>query len=247
MLLEPVRAKKAPVVVLDGYGASINVEDGYLVIRDGFGPKADRGETRFARGRTSLNRIVVRSPADAISFAALDWCHRMEIPIAVIGSDSRLLSCHISTPASDGPLKRAQAVAAVTEHAIPIAQQLLRKKFEAQLHAINVELPSVFEIAPNGESVSTAFAEIQRSIDALPQDENLAVLLSREGYAARIYRGMLIGRPVPWRDWTKARLPNHWLRISLREFGAKEKVRDATDPSTHYSITTTRSSKLRCA
>ena len=223
-------SQRAPVFVVDGYGASINVEAAHLVIRDGFGRKAERRITRFARARSRLKRLVVRAPAGTISFSAIDWCHRLGIPIAVLGSDSRLISCHISTSESDGPLKRAQAIVAVTEDAIPIARALLIKKFKAQLQAVKVELPRLGLVELDSEQLFAADREISAAVANLDQDDNLAALLSREGYVARVYRNLLIGAALPWRDWTTNRIPQHWLSISPRDSGNKGKVRDATDP-----------------
>lgn len=222
------RANATPIIVVDGYGASITVENSHLTIRDGFPPK--RREIRLPRGRCKTTRIIARAPAGMLSFAALDWCSRMAIPIALLGSDGRFISCHMPAAAPDGPLKRAQAIAAVTEAGIGIAQRLLRSKLESQLAAIRVAFPGLGIVDSGTPAAQRAAREIETLIEALPRDTELRDLLAHEGYAARLYWELLSGEPLAWAAWAMKRVPEHWLRIWPREYGTKERVRNATDP-----------------
>ena len=220
-----------PVFVVDGYGASINVvERGHLIIRDGHGPAAARRTTKFSRGRTKLRRLVVRSPGGIISFAAIDWCSRMGVTIAYLNSDSRLLSCYVPDRTSDGPLKRAQAIAGVTDDGVAAAQSLLRRKFKSQIDAIEAELPDLGIIDRADPRRARALREISAIVGSLDKDRELRDLLAHEGYAARTYWELLAGALLPWPGWTKKRIPEHWLRVWPRESGLKTRVRHATDP-----------------
>ena len=96
------------VLTVDGYKASLFVERGHLVIRDGFPSEGQVRETHFPRGRCEVERIVIRAPGGTISFPAIDWCARMGIAISFVASDSTLLNCLIPEAPHDGPVKRAQ-------------------------------------------------------------------------------------------------------------------------------------------
>ena len=229
MQSDPItRSAGTPIIVVDGYGASITVDKAHLAIRDGFPPK--RREIRLSRGRSKTTRIVVRAPAGVLSISALDWCGQMGVPIAILGSDGRLISCHMPAAAPDGPLKRAQAIAAVTDAGVGIAQRLLRIKLESQLAALRGTFRDLGIVDPGAPAAKRAVREIQARIDALPKDTELRDLLVHEALAARLYWELLTGEPLPWAAWAMKRVPEHWLRIWPRDYGAKDGVRDATDP-----------------
>lgn len=217
------------ILVVDGYGVSLNVEGGHLVVRDGFGPASKRRTIMVPKGRSKISRIVIRAPAGTLSLAALDWCNQMDIPIAVLASDSRIASCHVMPSRSDGPLKRVQAIAALMEEGVEIARELLRSKLRSQISAIESDLPALGASGAPGIA-GKAIAEIASALEKLALDTELRDLLSREGYAARMYWTVLTGAILPWPDWTHKRIPDHWRTVSPREYGRRENVRDATDP-----------------
>ncbi len=222
--------KEGSVFVVDGYGVSVNVERGHLRVCDGFPAEGARRDIRFPRGRCEVERIVIRAPDGYVTLTALDWCNRMGITIAFLGSDSRLINCLIPDGPHDGPLKRAQGVAAVMEDGVTIAQALLRRKFEAQMRAIEVELPRAGAGHGSEAERKGAIAEIKRISDGLPQDTELRDLLSREGRVAQIYWTALAGTQLPWRNWALKKIPDHWRQVWPRESGGRSRVRDARDP-----------------
>ena len=68
---------------------------------------------------------MIRAPGGPISMPAVDWCARMGIAISFVASDSALLNCLIPDAPHDGPIKRAQAISAVTDDAMVLARHLL--------------------------------------------------------------------------------------------------------------------------
>lgn len=53
--------------------------------------------------------------------------------------------------------------------------------------------------------------------------------MTREALAAQSYWKILSGTALPWPDWTKRRIPEHWTKISSRATGHRL-MREATDP-----------------
>ncbi len=206
------------VLIVDGYGVRLDVERGHLIVRDGFPSDGTTRETRFPRGRCEINRIVVRASAGNVTIAALQWCQRMGIAFAFVGSDSRLINCLVPDGPHDGPLRRAQAVSGVTDDALMLARWLLRKKLESQL------------VALGRTAADNARSEIQATMTAIERDETLTVLLSHEAYAARLYFDSLVGTELPWPDFALKRIPSHWRFVSIRDSGGRNRVRDAKDP-----------------
>lgn len=59
------------IVTLFGYGASLRVDRGHLILEDGVGPRRRYG--RFARVRHGIKRVIAIGSDGSASFAALRW------------------------------------------------------------------------------------------------------------------------------------------------------------------------------
>jgi CRISPR-associated endonuclease Cas1 len=216
------------ILVIEGYDARLYVERGHLVVRDGFPNEGQLRETHFPRGRCAVERIVIRAPGGTVSMEAIDWCARMGIAVSFVASDSTLLNCLIPDAPHDGPVKRAQAVSAVTDDALPLARYLLTNKMEAQIAAIERDFGQVG--IGSDSSRKGAVAQIRSCIESLNQAQTLVDFLTLKGRAAQIYWHLLVATPLPCREWALKRIPAHWAAISPRTNGRRERVRDATDP-----------------
>ena len=216
------------VLVLEGYDARMYVERGHLVTRDGFANEGKVREIHFPRGRCSIERIVIRAPGGTVSMESIDWCAHMGIAISFVASDSTLLNCLVPDAPHDGPVKRAQAVAAITDDAVNLARYLLGKKMDSQIQAIERDFPRLGIVNVLGKS--TATAQIHACKASLMETTTLADFLALEGRAAQVYWDLLVETPLPWRPWALKRIPAHWAAISPRTNGRRERVRDATDP-----------------
>src|SRR5580692_678535 len=144
------------VLVIEGYDARLYVERGHLVTRDGFANEGSVREIHFPRGRCAIERIIIRAPGGTISMSAIDFCSRMGIAISFVASDSTLLNCLVPDAPHDGPVKRAQAVSAVTDDALALARYLLGKKMDAQIHAIERDFQRLGIGTVSGNSTSAA-------------------------------------------------------------------------------------------
>ncbi|MGC1758021.1 MAG: CRISPR-associated endonuclease Cas1, partial [Candidatus Cybelea sp.] len=216
------------VLVLEGYDARLYVERGHLVTRDGFANEGKIREIRFPRGRCSVERIVIRAPGGTISMEAVSWCASMGIAISFVASDSTLLNCMVPDAPHDGPVKRAQAVSAVTDDALALARYMLTKKMDSQIAAVERDFERL--VIGSDPARKTAVAQIRSCIESLNQAQTLVDFLTIEGRAAQIYWDLLVATPLPWREWALKRIPAHWAAISPRTSGRRERVRDATDP-----------------
>jgi CRISPR-associated endonuclease Cas1 len=217
---------KESILVVEGYAASLNVDRGHLIVRDGF-TQQDRREIHFPRGRCEVQRIVMRAPGGTISMEAINWCSHMGIALSFVDSDSRLLNCMIPDMPHDGPVKRAQAISAVTDDAVNLARYLLAKKMDSQIQAMERDFPRLGVGTVSGKSKSTA--QVQACKERLLGATTLLDFLALEGRAAQVYWDVLVESPLPWRPWALSRIPAHWAAISPRASGKRGLVRDATD------------------
>jgi CRISPR-associated endonuclease Cas1 len=217
------------LLIVDGYGASIGVDRGHLNVTQGSFGDTPPSNLKIARGRSHLSRLIIRAPVGSISLSAIDWCNRMNIPIAFLGSDSRLLNCLMPDQAHDGPIKRAQALAGTTDSALGLARWLLKWKFDSQVTALQRDFTRFPAFKGREAHCAQAVREIKGCEELLQADSTLVALLSREAQAAQAYWRVLAGTSLPWPEWTKRRIPDHWLTISPRSTG-RRLMREATDP-----------------
>ena len=129
----------------------------------------------------------------------------------------------------DGPVKRAQAVSAVTDDALRLARYLLAKKMDSQIQAIDKDFPrlGIGNVSPRGLRQPPKSTRVKR---LLRKTQTLVDFLALEGRAAQVYWDLLVETPLPWRPWALKRIPAHWAAISPRTSGRRDRVRDATDP-----------------
>ena len=84
------------VAVVDGYGVSLRVERGHLVIRDGIGQQ--RRERRLNRASTTITRVLILGHAGLVTLEALRWCLDVGIMVSQIDAASGLAGLLRDTP-----------------------------------------------------------------------------------------------------------------------------------------------------
>ncbi len=192
-MMQPMQGAQSNVLVVDGYNALLKVERGHLVVRSGFTSEEAR-EVHFPRGRCGVERIIVRAPGGTISMEAINWCAAMGIAISFVASDSSLLNCLVPDAPHDGPVKRAQAVSAVTDDAVDLARYLLAKKMDSQILAIDRDFSRLG--IGNVSARSTATAQVHACKASLMETSTLVDFLALEGRAAQVYWDLLVETPL---------------------------------------------------
>src|SRR3954466_4710505 len=97
------------VLVMDGYGISLNVSRGHLIIRDGIG--RHRRERRLPRAQRTVRRIVILGHTGHITLEAIRWCHDTGIALIQLDPDGPLLLTSTPPGRDDARLRRSQAAA----------------------------------------------------------------------------------------------------------------------------------------
>src|ERR1022692_954960 len=176
-----MRPNEPRVLLVEGYNAALTINRGHLVVRDGFPADEGMRELWFPRGQCVVERIIVRAPAGTVSVGSIDWCHRMGIALAFVGSDSRLINCLMPDSPHDGLIKRAQAVAGLTDFAIEPCRWLLKRKFASQIEGIT-SLWRFFASEMNPEiGAKICVVEIRKCEAELSACDTLDRFLSLEG------------------------------------------------------------------
>ena len=118
------------VVTLFGYGVSIRVERGHLILEGGIGPDRLRG--RFPRVGHGLERVVAIGNDGYVSLAALRWLADQNAAFVMLDRDGSVLLTTGPVRSSDAKLRRAQARANDTGAAERISRALIHEKLIRQ-------------------------------------------------------------------------------------------------------------------
>jgi CRISPR-associated endonuclease Cas1 len=191
------------VVTLFGYGISVRVERGHLVLEDGIGP--NRRYSRFAKVGHRLKRVVVIGSNGYVSLAALRWLADQNTSFVMLERDGRVLATTGPVSPSDVRLRRAQAVAHQSGIALPIARELIDQKLQGQAHLIEKHFRN-----------SIAVEGIVRARKRLANAESRDDIRSCEAQGAQLYWKAWHELPVNYPRIDLPRVPDHW-----RVFGSR--------------------------
>src|SRR5215471_4950696 len=118
------------VVTLFGYGTSVRVDRGHLILEDGIAN--DRRQARFPRVGHGLERLVVIGSDGMVSLAALRWLADQSAAFVMLERDGSVLAITGPVRPSDAKLRRAQARADESGAALQIARGLIHHKLLGQ-------------------------------------------------------------------------------------------------------------------
>jgi len=191
------------VVTLFGYGTSVRVDRGHLVIEDGIA--SDRRQARFPRIGHRLRRLVVIGSDGMVSLAALRWLADQDASFVMLDRDGSVLATTGPVRSSDAKLRRAQSLALLNGAGLRIARDLISKKLTGQE---NVSRHKLLD--------SSTADTIARYKGDLPQADSISTIRLIESQAARAYWSAWRTLPVNFPKSDLPRVPDHW-----RSFGAR--------------------------
>jgi len=192
---------KSSVIMLSGYGVSLTVSRGHLVVSDGIGVEQRSG--RISRIDKQLKRIIVIGRSGFISFDAVQWLNDTGTPFIQMDYDSNILLINTVSSGERITLRRAQALAPYTETGIAVTRYLLEQKLAGQSKTIE------------GIDRQTS-QDIQRLARQLADLHTIDELRSIEGYAAACYWPTFAARSFPFIQRDSKNVPYHWRTIGAR-------------------------------
>jgi CRISPR-associated endonuclease Cas1 len=191
------------VVTLFGYGTSVRVERGHLVLEDGIGN--DRRQARFPRVAHGLRRLVVIGSDGMVSFAALRWLADQDASFVMLERDGSVLATTGPVRSSDAKLRRAQSLSLSNGTALRIARELIRRKLVGQEQVARHKLLD-----------SSTADTITRFTVELSQADNISTIRLIESQAARAYWSAWSTLPVNFPKNDLPRIPEHWRSFGTR-------------------------------
>jgi CRISPR-associated endonuclease Cas1 len=215
--LSDVLTPRNGVLTLFGYGISLRVERGHLVIEDGIGK---RRTARFSRVRHGIQRVVVIGSDGFVSLAALEWLAVQGAAFVMLERDGKVLATTGPVRPSDARLRRTQALAHHSGLALRIARELIHQKLVAQ--------QKVIEKYFNNSVVVQRIANARdRLVEAKSSDE----IRSFESQAALAYWSAWHDFPVAYPRTDLRRVPEHWKTFGTRVSPLTNSPRYAVNPA----------------
>jgi CRISPR-associated endonuclease Cas1 len=208
---------KHGVVTLFGYGISVNVDRGHLILKDGIG--TDRQEGRFGRVRHGLRRLVIIGSDGFVSLAALRWLADQDASFVMLDRDGSVLATTGPVRGSDSRLRRAQALAHQSEKAVGIARELIAQKLTGQERLAR----EILRDAPCANLIASARV-------ALAETETIAAVRLLEAQAAQAYWSLWRTLPVNFPKKDLRRVPEHWRTFGTRKSPLSGSPRLAVNP-----------------
>jgi CRISPR-associated endonuclease Cas1 len=204
-MAEPIVPRNG-VVTLHGYGISVRVDRGHLILEDGIGPVRRHG--RFPKVNHGLRRLIVIGSDGAVSFSALRWLADQDAAFAMLERNGSVLATTGPVRPSDSRLRRAQSLAHQTGAAVHISRGLISQKLEGQERIVRDSLQDA-NLADKIASFRSLLAKAN-TIEAIRQ---------LEAQSAQAYWSAWRDLPISFPTSDYPRVPEHW-----RTFGTRKSV-----------------------
>jgi CRISPR-associated endonuclease Cas1 len=214
---QPVQVQSG-VATLFGYGISVRVDRGHLILEDGVGP--NRRLSRFAKVGHRLKRIVVIGADGHVSLAALRWLADQDASFVMLDRDGTVLTVTGPIGPSDARLRRSQSLAHESGASVRIGRELISQKLEGQ--------ERVVRDAFRDSSICQAIASI-RSL--LSTANTILAIRQLESRAAQAYWFAWRTLPLNFPTADLRRVPEHWRTFGTRKSPLTGSPRLAVNPA----------------
>lgn len=206
------------VLTLYGYGISVSVDRGHLVLKDGIG--SDRREARFARVRHGLRRLIMIGSDGFVSLAALRWLADQEAAFVMLDRRGSVLATTGPVRPSDARLRRAQALAHQSGAALTISRELISQKLNGQEEIAR----DVLQDEPIAKLIASARVDLAKT-------ETIGAIRLLESQAAHAYWSLWRTVPVMFPAYDLKRMPDHWRTFGTRVSPLTGSPRLAVNPA----------------
>ena len=191
------------VLTLFGYGITIHVDRGHLILKDGIG--SARREARLSRVGHRLRRLVVIGADGMVTLAALRWLADQNSAFVMLDRDGSVLAITGPVRPSDARLRRAQALAGKSGAALEIARELISQKVAAQE-----------KLARESLLDETAAKLIGQIFPLISNAHSIEAVRLLEARAAHAYWGAWRNLPINFPKKDLHRVPDHWRTFGTR-------------------------------
>jgi CRISPR-associated protein Cas1 len=204
------------ILLLSGYGISINVDGGKLHIKDGHDEdKPDPKEYVFKPKFIDLDNIVLYGHSGNITLDAIKWLTKQNIQITVLNWDGRLLTTIMPPESKQSITRMAQYRAHGNGQRVDIAKKIIDAKIRNSITVLNWLGERYREVADSKEQIMN---DIRVNWSQLAKATTVKQVMGIEGMVARVY-------------WdTIAKVIDDRLEFDGRVYGKTFRPMGAVDP-----------------
>jgi CRISPR-associated endonuclease Cas1 len=213
----PIKPQQG-VVTLYGYGGSMRVDRGHLILEDGVGPNRRYG--RFARVRHGIKRVVAIGSDGWVSLAALRWLADQDAAFVMLERNGKVLATTGPVRPSDARLRRLQSLSHESGIALKIARELIVQKLLAQERVVGM----FFKESPSSRVIVDAHRSVVRS---KTNDD----IRRWEAKGALAYWSAMRDVQANFSKADALRIPEHWKRFGSRVSPLTNSPRLAVNPA----------------
>ena len=211
-------AARSGVITLFGYGISVRVDRGHLILSDGVGDERRQG--RFARVNHGIQRIVVIGSDGNVSLAALRWLADQKAAFVMLERDGSVLATTGPVRSSDARLRRAQACADSSGAGLLITRELIDKKIAGQERLVRERLRKI--------GAADTIARYRTQLNAAKTVQEIRGL---EALAAQAYWDTWHDLDLNFPRADLPRTPEHWRKFGTRKSPLTGSPQRATNPA----------------
>jgi CRISP-associated protein Cas1 len=201
-------------LILTGHGMRLNIDNGALVVRNGFTHYPQKQEqSRFFPGdRNSPSRIVVVDGSGGLSFDVLTWLSDQNIPLIKIDWRGEVVSVLGGIARADPRRVQEQVKAQMGNRALEIAKRIVHQKIVNSIETLKTALP----VSPvRLQAISKLQGEATQLAKHPPK--SIATLLGLEGRVARTYFRSWQSLPLRWKGIGRHPIPDDWSYVGQRQ------------------------------
>lgn len=202
-------------LILCGHGASLRIQDGTLLVRNGFTHfPQQREEFRFFKGSAELpSQIVILDGSGHLTFDVLNWLSEQKIHLSRISWNGEVVCVIGGQGYVANPENVRWQIEARNDHKKRMAWciELIAQKIESSLRTLHAAVPAS---PARDRAIAYCKGELADLFDCPPRaiDE----LLGIEGNCAVAYFRALREIPIYWRGTSKKPIPEGWRYVGAR-------------------------------
>ena len=227
-----LRQRNPAPMILCGHGVSMRIENGSLVIRDGFThyPQQQAQYRHFPRDLDLPTRILLLDGSGTLSFDVLSWLAEQGVALARVKWTGEVATVASGTgyAANREKLAWQNETRADSAKRLAFAAELIRQKITASIATLENHVPV-------SRSRVIAIDKACAGIDRLTTEtfDDLNAIFAVEGECASAYFAAWHGMPILWTGTARRPVPDGWQTYAGRSSlatGVKAENRNASHP-----------------
>ncbi len=227
-----LRQRNPAPLLLNGHGASLRVENGALVIRDGFThyPQEQAKYRFFPRDLDLPTRILLLDGSGTLSFDVLSWLAEQGVALARVTWTGEVATVASGSGYTTDREKVDWQVATRADDArrFAFAADMIKQKIEASIATLKEY------IAPSrARDIALDKAQVGINRFASETFANINAIFAIEGECASAYFASWHGLSINWTGTKRRPIPNGWQTYTGRSSlatGVKPENRNASHP-----------------